>query len=120
MDKLWKAVERRIAAILGGRRVPVSGRARGDVPDISHDWLSIEVKQRQEIPGWIREALAQATASARGDRLKLPIAVIHETCQRHDSDLVIMTLGQFQAWFIGPDQDKNAIVTANSGIETAS
>jgi len=28
-DTRWKATERRIAALLGGRRVPVSGRGRG-------------------------------------------------------------------------------------------
>ena len=30
----WKASERRMAAIIGGVRVPVTGRARGSVPDI--------------------------------------------------------------------------------------
>lgn len=30
----WKRSERRIADILGGQRVPVSGRGRGDQPDV--------------------------------------------------------------------------------------
>jgi hypothetical protein len=29
-DKRWKATKRRIAALVGGRRVLVSGRGRGD------------------------------------------------------------------------------------------
>lgn len=50
----WKTAERRIAAILGGRRVPVSGRGRGDGPDIAHPLLSIEVEDRASFPatGW--------------------------------------------------------------------
>jgi len=42
----WKQAERRIAAILGGRRIPVSGRGRGDNPDIERPSLSVEVKAR--------------------------------------------------------------------------
>ncbi len=48
----WKQAERRIAAILGGRRIPVSGRGRGDNPDIEHPALSVEVKARASFPAW--------------------------------------------------------------------
>jgi hypothetical protein len=48
--KSWKVCERRIAVELGGCRVPVSGRARGDNPDIEHPTLSIEVKSRKRLP----------------------------------------------------------------------
>lgn len=48
--KSWKSAERRIAAILGGERVPVSGRGREDSPDIEHPILSVEVKSRASIP----------------------------------------------------------------------
>jgi hypothetical protein len=64
-DKTWKANERAIAGILDGQRMPVSGRARGSAPDVAHPWLSIECKHRRSLPGWIREALAQAQSSAR-------------------------------------------------------
>ena len=30
----WKSFERRVAAQLGGQRIPVTGRHSGDVPDI--------------------------------------------------------------------------------------
>jgi hypothetical protein len=56
-DTPWKAAERRIAAILGGRRVPVSGRSRGDAPDIQHDWLSVECKNRATLPRWMLDAI---------------------------------------------------------------
>ena len=46
----WKRTERRIAAGLAGVRVPVTGRARGDAPDIPHDRLALEVKHRAALP----------------------------------------------------------------------
>ncbi len=53
----WKHTERTLAARLGGQRVPVSGRARGDAPDIAHPRLSLEVKHRKSLPAWLREAI---------------------------------------------------------------
>jgi hypothetical protein len=38
----WKHTESRIATALGGERVPVTGRAKDDAPDVRHAWLSIE------------------------------------------------------------------------------
>ena len=78
-DKLWKAVERKIADYLGGRRVPVTGRQRGDAPDIEHDVLSLEVKHREALPKWMHEAMLQAEASAKNGQL--PMVVIHEKQQ---------------------------------------
>ena len=106
-DKSWKATERAVANLLGGRRVPVSGRGRGDAPDIAHDWLAIEVKHRKRLPKWLREAMCQAKASSGLSRL--PIVVLHEAGQRHDEDLVMLALGDFVDWFgqpgIGDDED---------------
>ncbi len=80
----WKRTERRIAAELGGQRVPVTGRSRGDAPDIEHDRFSIEVKERQALPGWLHDSMAQAVAAvaaATGDRI--PVAVLHERGQKY-------------------------------------
>jgi hypothetical protein len=54
----WKHAERQIAKRLGGRRVPVTGRA--GQPDIAHPWLSIEVKHRRRLPQWLTMAMEQA------------------------------------------------------------
>ena len=97
-NKLWKAIERKVASRLGGRRVPVSGRQRGDAPDIEHYWLAIEVKQRKSTTAWIYDALDQAQKS-QTDSFQLPIVVVHETGRRHDDDVVMMTLKDFQEWF---------------------
>ncbi len=50
--KDWKACERRIAELLGGLRVPVSGRQRGASPDVVHSLLSIEPKSHKSLPYW--------------------------------------------------------------------
>ena len=96
-ESRWKATERKVAALLGGARVPVSGRARGDQPDVRHPWLSIEIKDRKELPAWLLDALAQAEAAATPDQL--PLAVLHEAGRRHDRALVVLRLADFIEWF---------------------
>lgn len=96
-DKTWKRAERTVADILGGVRVPITGRIRGSAPDIEHDWLSIEVKHRKRLPEWIHDAMRQAEASVRGSQL--PIAVLHEQGQRFDQSFVVIRLGEFTEWF---------------------
>jgi len=93
-DKPWKTTERAIAKALGGKRVPVNGRAGADV---SHPWLAIEVKHRQSIPGWLNAAMSQAKASANPSQL--PVAVVHEAGAHHAKDLVVIQLSQFCEWF---------------------
>ena len=97
----WKQAERHIARILGGRRVPVSGRQRGSPdgappPDIEHPALSVEVKSRYQLPRWLEDALRQAELSA-GDPLegRLPVVVLHEDRRRYRDGLVVMRLGPF-------------------------
>ncbi|GIV60277.1 MAG: hypothetical protein KatS3mg043_1366 [Rhodothermaceae bacterium] len=96
-EKPWKRTERRVAERLGGKRVPVTGRSRGDAPDVAHAWLSIEIKHRQRLPAWIEDAMRQAEAAARDGQL--PVAVLHERGRNHDRDLVVLRLADFEAWF---------------------
>lgn len=103
-NKPWKRTERKVAAYYGGKRIPVTGRQRGDVPDIEHDWISFEVKHRQSVPEWILDAMRQAIA-AKGDE-KLPVVVIHQSGTRHDNDLVVLTAYDFREWFCGGAVDK--------------
>ena len=101
MATAWKSTERAVAAILGGRRVPVTGRQRGDVPDVAHGRLSIEDKHRKEVPGWLLGALAQAEAAATGGRL--PVAIIHEHGARHADALAVLRLRDLAALIAGVD-----------------
>ena len=91
--KSWKSCERRVAELLGGHRVPVSGRGRGYTPDIEHPTLSIEVKSRKKIPAWLEGALRQAETSAKNGRL--PVVVLHQDGQRYTGSLVVLRLENF-------------------------
>jgi hypothetical protein len=91
--KDWKACERRIAELFGGQRVPVSGRARGDAPDVAHQRLSIEVKSRKTLPAWLLDALAQAQAASGDERL--PVAILHQDHKPYRDDLVVVGLADF-------------------------
>ena len=86
----WKQAEREVAARLGGRRVPVTGRGRGDAPDVAHDTLSIEVKHRAALPAWLLGAMAQARAASRDG--KVPAAVLHERGRPYDDALCVLRL----------------------------
>ncbi len=73
-DRRWKAAERSVAEVLGGKRNPINGR--GDEADVEHDWLAIEVKNRP-LPKWIIEGYMQAMAARiASGKDKLPIVVL--------------------------------------------
>lgn len=91
MTKNWKNVELAIARILGGSRVPITGRARGSAPDIDHEEYSIEVKHRQSLPSWIKDAMEQAEASNK-DGDKLPIVILHEKHTQFENSFVMIRL----------------------------
>ena len=88
--KDWKSCERRVAELLGGERVPVSGRGRGHSPDIRHEHLSIEVKNRKRLPAWVENAMRQAEACAQEGQL--PLVVLHQDGQRYQEALLVMRL----------------------------
>lgn len=92
----WKVAERSLARLLGGERVPVNGRRRGDVPDIAHPTLAIEVKQRKKLPAWLHNAVDQAQAADKhGD--KLPIVILHEDRMKYTDSWVMLSLSDFLA-----------------------
>jgi hypothetical protein len=101
--RAWKARERAVALEFGGRRVPVTGRARGDAPDIMHPWLCIEVKAWENLPERVHDALHQAEACVVGD--KLPMAVIVANGMATRDGLVVMRVKDFQSWFGGDRSD---------------
>lgn len=95
----WKATERQIAARLGNaKRVPITGRQKGDTPDIEHPILSLEAKSRQVLPAWIKYAVSQARAANKTGE-KLPVVVLHEVGTRYDNDLYVIPGREFVDWF---------------------
>jgi hypothetical protein len=104
--RAWKRDESEIARLLGGERVPVTGRQRGYQPDVSHPWLAIECKSVANLPQGVAKAMDQAEAAAawakhREQRNKLPIAVIHGKSTHRGNSLVVMRLDDFLDWFGG-------------------
>lgn len=72
MSKAWKNAEKKVAKIVGGHRIGVTGLATNDV---EHGRLAIEVKHTARPPVFVVNALAQAKANGRAG--KVPVAVIH-------------------------------------------
>ena len=87
----WKDTERAIARRLGGHRVGNTGRG---TPDVVSSSLAAEVKTRKALPRWVLDAVAQAVRNAPDGRL--PVVVLHEKHKRHDGDLVLLRLADFE------------------------
>lgn len=92
-NKPWKRTERVLAKRLGATRVGCTGYRTADV---INGWLAVEVKHRKQLPSWLKEALGQMVRTAKDEQLA--IVVLHETGMRHDDDLVVLRLGDFQDW----------------------
>lgn len=103
--RTFKGVERSIAKRLNGERTGHTGGA-----DVVTDWLCVEVKSRKTLPQWIRDAIAQAKRNAGIEQLAL--AILHQVGQRHDGDLVVMTLADFENWFGGDGPGPGAMADA--------
>ena len=95
------AAERRIARELGGQRTGNRGRAAPDVVAGADGWLVVEVKQRANLPAWLKRAVGQAVASAGPSQM--PVAVLHEAGTPYAGALVVMRLSDFQDWHGAPD-----------------
>ena len=92
----FKGTERAVARRLAGTRTGHLGGHDGD-----GGWLSCEVKHRATLPAWLTAALAQSRRHAQPEQL--PIVVLHQHGTRHDDNLVVMRLADFQEWF-GDDE----------------
>ena len=101
----WKAIETWWALQLGGRRVPVTGRARGDVPDVEHPTYAIEVKAGKCMSPRLREGMAQAVAAAVGTQKTPLLCVSHSVPNHRTEQYVVMRLEDFQAWMGGPAEE---------------
>jgi hypothetical protein len=71
-EAAWKRHERQVARLLGGERLPVTGRRGPDA--LAGPWC-IEVKVRRTLPLWLQEAMTQAQEAARATG-RLPLVVL--------------------------------------------
>lgn len=91
-DAAWKRHERVCAARLGGKRTGPVGR---ESVDVTHDHLAIECKERKNgVPQWLADAMSQARGNAKDGQM--PLVIIHTLGQRHDRDLVVLSLKDFE------------------------
>ena len=116
--RTFKGVERALAKRLNGERTGQTGGA-----DVESDWLSVEVKCRKHLPQWLRDAIAQAKRN--GGIPQLPVVILHQVGQRHDGDIVCLTLADFENWFGGmgesppPGTMADTVYQAANGDEAA-
>lgn len=78
MTHTWKDVERKVANLLGGARIPLSGRNNmGQVGDVDLVGFDIEVKSGRQVPmavvGWLHVIRELARVEGEG---KLPVLVM--------------------------------------------
>jgi hypothetical protein len=90
----WKDHERMMAKRLGGQRAGPTGKIGSDV---LHDHLAIEAKERKRKVAWLEDMLLQTKKAARPGQL--PIVILHWLNARHNSDIVLLRLKDFEEWF---------------------
>lgn len=102
----WKDAERKIARILGAQilddetdpkvqRVPVTGRGRGNAPDVRHPFYSLEIKHgRRAISAFLADAWDQAVKSVRGEQI--PMVILHKHGTPYDDSLVVIRLADLE------------------------
>lgn len=100
-NSAWKGFERRIAKLLNGRRIPVTGVDRAGA-DVVTNTFDVQCKLRKGQPSYLREWLDGicGTAARRG---QIGIVVWKHTGSQHvDNDaLVILRLGDFVDYTTG-------------------
>ncbi len=99
----WKQHERWWAMALGGRRVPVTGRSRGDTPDVEHPLYAIEVKAGKVLSPRLQLGVKQAVAAANGTGKTPLLCISHHAPGRRDVEhYVLLRLRDWQDLHGGP------------------
>ena len=100
-DAPWKAWERAVAKMIGGRR---TGNVGLDTADVQHEFLAPECKYRASLPAWLTGAMEQAERNARGERL--PCVWLKAKGDRNWDALVVMRASDFVEWFVGTEKQE--------------
>lgn len=94
-DTRWKAVERRVAALLACRRIPVTGLDRHGA-DLENDWLCVQVKSRK-VPGRYLWDWADGIAATARRTGKTGIVVLHRPGDDTEDAVVVLSLREWRA-----------------------
>lgn len=90
----WKAAERRVAADLGGHRIPVTGIDR-DGADVETDMFAVQVKLRKSLPSWLWAWLGGICATAKPGLIG--VLVLKKPRQRDSEGLVVLRYADWVA-----------------------
>jgi hypothetical protein len=123
MDRSWKRAERRIAARLDGRRIPVTGERDG--ADVVTATLCVQVKHGRRRPAFLRAWLDGIVGTAiRAERIG--VIVWQARGERTDEAIVLVRLRDFEAlcdrrpMVAGDEVTQECVYCGTSdGIETA-
>ena len=98
-DARWKKHERAVADLLGGLRLPNSGRGQ---PDVRASGMACQVKTTKALPAWLTGTVDQATRDA--GEAELAVVVLNEVSRgRKARRLVVVDLGAQIEWRAGED-----------------
>lgn len=89
----WKAAERRVAADLGGNRIPVTGIDR-DGADVVTPMFHVQVKLRKALPGWLWTWLTGIRSDAKRAG-KVGVLVLKKPRQADCDGLVVLSYDDF-------------------------
>jgi hypothetical protein len=90
----WKGFERRCAARLGGRRIPVTGIDRHG-EDVVHPVFGYQVKLRRGVPSYLREWLTGIVGTAKANN-RIGVVIWKEPGKRDDEAIVVLRLKDWQ------------------------
>ena len=84
--------------MLGGKRVPVTGRQRGAAPDVEHPDFAIEVKAGKTISTRLQDGMEQAKASRDEQGTgQMPILCVSQTRKGNQGNInwVMLEVDEF-------------------------
>jgi len=91
-DKTWKKSERRIATLLSGRRIPVTGERDG--ADVETPVFCVQVKRRRSFPLWLDVWMSGICHTARR-RNKTGILVLVHPGKHATNSVVCLRMSDF-------------------------
>lgn len=92
--RTWKKYESRVAAALGGRRIPVTGIDR-DGADVVTPMFAVQVKLRRSLPAWLFAWLGGIVRTTPDG--KVGILILRTPRMRDAEALVVMRFSDFTA-----------------------
>lgn len=99
-DRGWKALERRLAADVGTRRIPCAGERDG--ADFQTAQVSYQVKCRRMLPAWMWEWLTGIQRTALRNGRACGVLVLKTPRMQDDEALVVLRWADWRKFQPGP------------------